>query len=674
MIKAPFNFVPLSEKVFFPSWASKISHDVPFEDGISGTIDLTITAQTPIFVRNGHTQKDSEDKNEAYKSFSNIDGNYFIPASSIKGAIRNVLEIISFGKMQQINNNRYSIRDLKLTKDYLSTFQNNEVHCGWMSIKDSAHVQITDNGVPLRISLGDIDEKFGTQLDALAHNGEKLKNDENRSALYKINALKGKNLHCTVCEVKKEKDNPVDKRKFSFFCDSNYSEAVSGTLVVTGQCGVRKDKTKERKAEGKYFEFIFPDKEVAKPIELDIFEENGMYEDFCFVYKDSDVWKYWQKEMYKDKPVPVFFIKKGEELLHLGLSYLYKLPYPKRTQEYLPEEHRSKKADLAECIFGSVRNDFKLKGRVSFSHAICIDEGDYVDSKDPYMSSPKSNYYPIYLEQKKAEGNGFVKFERDIVDGKPKGSEKPVYTTMMDKTALLRGYKRYPVQKCEQEEFFIPQGQEENTSPFVPLGIGAVFSCPLRFHNLRPEELGALLRAITVGQCHSIGFAKSYGYGKVKISLGEMRLIGNDKSYGVDDLQTVFENTMVAFNSDYKKSPQIVQLKAMMRDQVLIRPMNRYMELEDFVGCKKNGEYLQPYTEYIKKTEAPKPIVQDAVAQVVLIGKIKQAKLLEGKDLLPKELEVLDKSASLKMLDKIIVEVIVNKGGKITKLRYKNKA
>lgn len=51
MITAPFNFVPLNEKVFFPLWAEYVSHDIPFEDGESGEIDITITAKSPIFVR-----------------------------------------------------------------------------------------------------------------------------------------------------------------------------------------------------------------------------------------------------------------------------------------------------------------------------------------------------------------------------------------------------------------------------------------------------------------------------------------------------------------------------------------------------------------------------------------------------------------------------------------------
>ena len=62
-IRAPFNFVPVSDKVFFPEWADQINHDIPFSDGLSGTINLKITAESPIFVRNGHTEKDREEKN-----------------------------------------------------------------------------------------------------------------------------------------------------------------------------------------------------------------------------------------------------------------------------------------------------------------------------------------------------------------------------------------------------------------------------------------------------------------------------------------------------------------------------------------------------------------------------------------------------------------------------------
>ena len=49
MITAPFNFVPLNKEVFYPDWAETISHDVPFEDGESGIIDIKISSGTVAF-------------------------------------------------------------------------------------------------------------------------------------------------------------------------------------------------------------------------------------------------------------------------------------------------------------------------------------------------------------------------------------------------------------------------------------------------------------------------------------------------------------------------------------------------------------------------------------------------------------------------------------------------
>lgn len=104
---APFNFVPLSQKVFFPSWASQISQDIPFSDQLSGTISATLTAETPIFTKNA-----GDDQLEA--TFCKLpDGRYFIPATSLKGCIRNVLEILSFGKIAQVNNCKFETKDFK---------------------------------------------------------------------------------------------------------------------------------------------------------------------------------------------------------------------------------------------------------------------------------------------------------------------------------------------------------------------------------------------------------------------------------------------------------------------------------------------------------------------------------------------------------------------------------
>lgn len=94
MIRAPFNFVPRSRFVFFPPWSGKVSMDVPFENAQTGKIHLRLTAQTPIFVRQGQVTNVTPSKDFVHK-----EDVYFIPATSIKGMVRSILEIISFGKL-----------------------------------------------------------------------------------------------------------------------------------------------------------------------------------------------------------------------------------------------------------------------------------------------------------------------------------------------------------------------------------------------------------------------------------------------------------------------------------------------------------------------------------------------------------------------------------------------
>lgn len=93
-LTSPYNFVPLNSKVYIPDWYNLVSQDIPFEDGEDGYIELTWHNDSPLFIRD----KDKDDDEHAPM---NINGRYFIPGSSIKGMLRNVLSILAFGKMQE---------------------------------------------------------------------------------------------------------------------------------------------------------------------------------------------------------------------------------------------------------------------------------------------------------------------------------------------------------------------------------------------------------------------------------------------------------------------------------------------------------------------------------------------------------------------------------------------
>lgn len=670
-IKAPFNFVPLSDKVYFPEWADQISQDIPFEDGVSGTIELKITAQTPIFVRNGHTKEDGEEKNETYKSFSkDPNGKYFIPGTSIKGCIRNALEILSFGKIDSIDNKRYSIRDLQLKK-YLAFFQNSTVHCGWLSI-EGEKATITDNGIPRRISHEEIDKKYQTNFCEKFSDKFFLKQESNRSSLLKYKMLKGYNLHGSFRELPLNPKNEVDKRIKVVF-DSN--GGVSGTIVVTGQPGVRKpteknaDGTIRKKASGKFYEFVFLDK-IENTYTFDTEEENGLFSDFRFNYKDSEEWKYWRNKLEKGEQIPVFFYADGDRLLHFGLSYLYKLPFSGRVKDYSYPSHRDKRKDLSDCIFGMVEGSSALKGRVQFSSA-WLETGkpvDYVLS--PYLGSPKPTYYPIYLKQNGTHGVMLDNNDRGVF-----------FATMLDKDTVLKGWKKYPVQSNHTEDFMIPDGQDDNTNPFVPISSNSVFRSFVRFHNLKKEELGALLTAIELreGLFHSLGFAKPFGYGRCAVKIENVR---GFKSEEIPEFKKAFVTDISKQIADYEKSIQLKEFYTMSRVQDVRYPLE-YMDLDDFVSCKKQhfkddknqtfGEYLPYYSETIKR-EIKSLVQQTVVAKAkvtVFAGQIKQAALLEGKNANQSKPLVADK-CKLKTGNLIEVEVVC-KGGNVEKLLFLKK-
>jgi len=661
-IKAPFNFVPLNEKVFFPGWADQVSHDIPFSDGESGEIELELEAMTPVFVRNGHTQSDAETKNDEYVSFSKYaNGNYFIPGTSVKGMIRNVLEIMSFGKMNKISNNRYSIRDLQ-SKEYMNFFQGREVYCGWMKKINEHQVAIYDHGIPRRISHQQLDKIWRTDFSQRFKNSLLLKSDFNRTALYKIELANGKNFVVRYSEKPMNEQNSVDKR-VRVIIDSQGE--FEGTIVLTGQSSARKDKgDKNRdgsvveKGSCKCFEFVFPNKKSKEPFILEMYDEQGLYKDFDFIHKESIDWKYWKRELFEGKSVPVFFVKESNKLMHFGLTNLYRLPFQKRIKEYLPSSHNEHKHDLADCIFGCTT----LKGRVQFSNFSLQKGKIHTEILKPYMGSPKPTYYPIYVVQ---NGNN--------------GYPSKLFNTMLHENAKLKGWKRYPVHSTIKD-FKLPEGfKEEKLSPFCPIETGSKFKGTIRFHNLKKAEIGALINSLTLKNegFHSVGFAKAYGFGKIQIKITKNKEIREP----LEEYSKAFELLMSDEIPDYLKSNELKEFKLMSKPQETKVPLE-YMPLPDFIEHKrqkvnhrtkeleKTGQFLEYYSNLIVKRSPDENPQKEFEAIISFVQKpIIKATLCESKDLNSKLLEDVPAKISLKKGDKIWVKKVM-KGGNIKSLSF----
>jgi len=558
MITAPFNFVPLSEKVFFPEWAESVSHDVPFEDGESGVIDITITAKSPIFIRDHEKPED----------FCNYKGEYYIPATSVKGMVRNVLEIMSFSKMSQFNDNTYAVRDLSKADNFymkqMNLIDEPFTHAGWLKRVEGEYF-IEDCGLPQRISHREIDKATGKRF------AEKFERDGfEKTSEFKYNILGQTHQKIKVGEVYGSKTNAkYDKRKFCKY-DENGKEA---TLVVTGQPTKRQNTGKM--GDGKGYEFIF-----LEPKEDDLKVSKEIYENFLFAYFDgretqpteSPDWKYWKKKLYHGEKVPIFFQKNGKQILHFGLSYLYKLPYTHSVKDGIKEVHFDNRLDLAQTLFGYIDEKKPLKGRVQFSHFRAISNIRELNPRTEILGIPRASYYPIYVRQYNTD-----------------------FKTFMDGSFNIAGWKRYPIHRGNNTTQTEDTGNENVGTIFKPLQHGVVFKGKIRYHNLKQAELGAILSALTFHNTpntyHNIGMAKPLGYGKIEIKLD-----------GLEDIKRYLKDFELEISQqiiDWRESQQLKELLTMATEQNNQgNSALKYMSLTNFADSKsKDKDYLCFYTE-----------------------------------------------------------------------------
>ena len=588
MIKAPYNFVPLENKAFYPSWANHISQDIPFEDGVSGCIEYTIEAKTPIFVRNGYTDREKPDS-----TFSKThDGKFFIPGTSIKGEIRNVLEILSFGKMTQVQDARFGIRVLG-RRDYTSALQNER--CGWLYKDSCGNYKIDDCGKPGVFQTSDLSDSLNqfmlrTNFDATVFNRWNTENhiknvsqeEIKRSSMWKyaiygfsfndlltVDFSENKKLNYTFTKTDIPHRNHYDRREL--YIRSNKS-TKRGTIVLTGQ----PNRTKK-------YDFIFFAPTERKTHSV----PDNTLADFKSIHRNNiDFQKIWLPRLESNRKVPVFFTMSGDDITAIGLSGMFRIPSKTSIKEAIFAELQKGENDLAECIFGSASQNKELKGRVFFGHAFAEGAIQPMQQVDTTLSSPKPSYGPLYVKQ---------------------GS----WNTQ---NAVIKGRKRYPVRSETWEN---EQGTTSTECHFIPLPHNTTFIGRISFHNLRECELGALIAALTLNghpECfHSIGEAKPLGYGKVKISLTSLKIKDihdNTCSYNeADSLKATVEKYLKQFNSmmsaaNINWSPESPSIRQLIKMAEGI-PANKnedfkYMEFSMFAReLRQPGNPLRYFTDIL---------------------------------------------------------------------------
>lgn len=560
-IHAPFNFVPLPSQIVFPEWGNIISQDIPFKDGVSGVIHLSIKAETDVFVRNGHRTGFEE------SSFSHIGNSYFIPGTTLKGCFRSVLEILSFGKLSQYNKHSFAIRDLNDEK-YKNQIQKNPTHAGWLYLdKNIGQFRIADCGEVKkenRIAHCDINKAIQSKVFD-------LNSFKSRDARKKYEMLANA-LECSDARMYRE--------------GKRFYKIGGKCLVFTGQPNKKKVK-----------EFLF--KEFVPNEENDAIVPDDDIAAFQSIHASSaDYTEFWKTKLMKGYSIPVFFqVVNGHH--YIGLSYMFKYPAKSNVESAvnnyfnrINETTQKHKHDMADLIFGYLDGKEPLRGRVQVGHAFAQNSPlkDNLE-KVTLMSSPRPSYFPLYLKSGTWDSSG----------------------------AEIKGYKRYPVRDIPQtlrnKRYGEKIGKMERTMSLLKKG--TMFQGNIVFHNLCPVELGALLYAITlrnplsadnVPLYHNLGACKPLGYGKVSITYN-LDLTEGERT----DFHTAFTNYMEAKTKNgWGQSETVKQLKAMasgipagMENKFEYMVLDSKNKRNDFVEGKKvyaRGEMLRLFTEIISSS------------------------------------------------------------------------
>lgn len=556
-IQAPYRFVPLSSLVVLPEWAEQVSLDKPFKDGICGELDITITTHGKVCVGGEQTVATEHQAGKVH-FYKTPNGTPAIPGSSLKGMLRNVLEIATFSRFKQVEDQKLGVRDIRNAGNfYHEKIKNPEA--GWLRFEEGEWKIYPCNFA--RLHQKNLIQSLGITYDRWAR-------DNNKTIIQRYNLI-GLCPKITFIENGENSQGQVKALPHAVSRDT-----IDGNIVVTGQPGrfYQQDKPHLPKVAKKY-EFIFYDEfEALTPSPAVIV---GFYQ----IYENNDEWTFWRNNLAKSpKGIPVFFHCEAHDstkVRSLGLSMMYKLPYENSIHDAI--EHTSNahfqmetNYDLSDLIFGSIDEigSQSLRGRVNIGLACLQNTVELSLTEAMILNGPKATYYPFYIYQ-----------DEHITK----------YSQLMETDVKVSGWKRYPI---KDEDLINNNPDNLNVqSRLEVVPPNTIFKTKVRFHNLKAIELGALLWAIDFGNRkdlrHGLGHGKPYGFGQVQLEITDTKLRANDRSQ-VLDLQ-VTRQAFIDFMSEQigRTFEELDPIQSLLKYARPNAESNlKYMQLDDFVTYK----------------------------------------------------------------------------------------
>ncbi len=484
-VRAPYNFVPFSDKLLirYESLEELPRHDRMDPALKSGEIQVELKAETPVFVSDG--QPDPH-------FFRGADGTYQIPGSTVRGLVRENMQILGFGLVrpgEDLDDVQIYFREIAAARGSTGG-PLKEYYWGALDIKSGRTPSGKTFTTPRSVRGGYLCREGGA---------------------YCIRPVRGEVLRVSRSHPDVKQFGTGDARTVPVSYQAG--DGAVKRLAPAGQPGMAQGEllfTGRPVSKVSNHLYLFPvEDEEAEPIPVSDHDVLAYQMDLegrrnsLKAYYDVDFWGLPKEGERK----AVFYIR-YEKQTYFGRSRFLRIGYRHSLSQGLPQHHRERLAqgepvlDYPSAVLGFARGQVAYRSRVSFGDFRLEGKAKELPPVKTVLGEPKPSFYPGYVE----EGKHYN--EDDF---------------------RLRGYKQYWLKEAEH----IPAKKENVASTLRPLDRGSVFRGTIRYQNLTEDELGLLLWAIRLdeGCFQTLGMGKPYGYGRMKVTISALRELEVDKLY-----------------------------------------------------------------------------------------------------------------------------------------------
>ena len=555
----PYNFVSLKdEKDVVYKGERKLGTN-------TGKLVCKLVNKTPLFIM-GESEQDN--KGHTKEWFCREKGITIIPGSSLKGVIRNIIDVLTNSVIRNVEDEKLEQR--MGAGKFESVFGIIE------SLPENGKKGIIVEAEKIKVKTKEKIE-IGYKKFEFKDNGKEFSKKYNvKDGLIERVKLKDSIYNLKETEIKiKPGVTTVEKlitnsKEYKNYLTDN-ENSVQGVLWFSSPIyGKIHEKLLIPKKNGRKFEF-----------------SKEEYEDFKYIIKQraerikngKDINSstfYYDKNLEIGDPL-LFEVKDGKMAEHLAFSEIPRLRYKFSPLDLVPEEFRPgdslKNLSFSERLFGTTGDTTKkdeekkdelvaLSGRVFFEDAKnykpeMIDNGNPVTLKafgEPHPTL--TTFYLDNIEKNYNENKGVSIRGRKFYWHHKEKIGKPF--------SEYRKSVEMPKDKNGQNKFAY-------NSSLELMDINNEFEFNVNFENLTDEELGVLVYAIELedGLLHKIGKGKAFGFGSCKIEIKEFLLENKDK---------------------YK--------------DFLIEPFEKESKKEDYINKAKEKRYFDEKRKNIKELKA----------------------------------------------------------------------